>query len=65
VAFVLLATAAGRLGATRASATAFVIPGVALVLGVAVRAETVAPLAMLGALVSLAGVAMLRRADDP
>lgn len=65
VAFVVLATAAGRLGATRASATAFVIPGVALALGVLVRGETVAPLAVLGALLSLAGVAWLRRAHDP
>lgn len=65
VAFVVLATAAGRLGATRASATAFVIPGVALALGVLVRGETVAPLAVLGALLSLGGVALLRRAHDP
>ncbi|HEV8241824.1 MAG TPA: DMT family transporter [Thermoanaerobaculia bacterium] len=65
VAFVILATAAGRLGATRASATAFVIPGVALALGVLVRGETVASLAVLGALLSLAGVALLRRAQDP
>jgi drug/metabolite transporter (DMT)-like permease len=64
VAFVVLATAAGRLGATRASATAFVIPGVALALGVLVRGETVAPLAVLGAFLSLAGVAVLRRAHD-
>ena len=65
VAFAILATAAGRLGATRASATAFVIPGVALALGVLVRGETVAPLAVLGALLSLSGVSMQRRAHDP
>ena len=59
-----MATAVGRLGATRASGTAFVIPGVALALGVAVRGESVALLAVAGAAVSLAGVWMLRRAHD-
>jgi drug/metabolite transporter (DMT)-like permease len=63
LAFVLAATAAGRLGATRAAATAFVIPAVALALGVAVRGESVAPLAIVGAAVSLAGVWLLRRAQ--
>lgn len=64
LAFALLATAAGRLGATRASGTAFVIPGVALALGVLVRGEQVAPLAVLGAAISLAGVSLLRRSTD-
>jgi drug/metabolite transporter (DMT)-like permease len=63
VAFVLMATATGRLGPTRASATAFVIPGVALALGVLVRGESVAGLAIAGAAVSLAGVWALRRAQ--
>ena len=61
LAFVLAATAAGRLGATRAAATAFVIPAVALALGVLVRGEQVALLAVAGAAVSLGGVWMLRR----
>ena len=64
LAFAVMATAVGRLGPTRASATAFVIPVVALLLGVAVRGERVSALAMLGALLSLAGVTLLRRATD-
>jgi drug/metabolite transporter (DMT)-like permease len=63
VAFALLATAVGRLGATRASATAFLIPGVALLLGVLVRHERVDAVAVAGAALSLLGVWMLRRAD--
>jgi drug/metabolite transporter (DMT)-like permease len=63
LAFVLAATAAGRLGATRAAATAFVIPAVALALGMAVRGEQVAAVAIAGAAVSLAGVWMLKRAQ--
>jgi drug/metabolite transporter (DMT)-like permease len=43
IANVMMTTAAGRLGATRASATLFLIPVVALGLGVVVRGERVAP----------------------
>jgi drug/metabolite transporter (DMT)-like permease len=64
VAFVLVAIAAGRLGATRASATAFLIPPVALVLGIAVRGEHVAPLSVLGAAVCVSGAWLLRRAQS-
>lgn len=49
IANVLTATAAGRLGATKASATAFLIPVVALVLGVVVRHEHVSTVSLLGA----------------
>lgn len=62
IAYVLLTTAAGRLGATRASATTFLIPGVALALGMLVRGETVAPLAILGAAVCIAGAWLMRLA---
>ena len=40
IATILTATAAGRMGATKASATAFLIPVVALILGVVIRHET-------------------------
>jgi drug/metabolite transporter (DMT)-like permease len=63
VAYVLLATAAGRLGAARASATTFLIPPVALALGVALRSEVVAPLSVLGGVVCLAGAWLMRRAQ--
>ena len=63
VANVVTATAAGRLGATRASATAFLIPVVALVLGVLLRAEQVAPVSVAGAAICLTGAWLIRRAQ--
>ena len=61
VAYVLLTVAVGRLGATRASATNFLIPPVALVLGVAVRGERVALLSVTGAAVCVAGAWLMHR----
>ena len=63
VAYVLITVAAGRMGSTRASATAFLIPGVALVLGVLVRGEHVALLSIIGAAVCVAGAWLMRRAS--
>lgn len=63
VANVVMATAAGRLGATEASATAFFIPVVALVLGVTVRDERVAAISLVGGAVCLAGAWQIRRAS--
>jgi drug/metabolite transporter (DMT)-like permease len=60
IANVMMTTAAGRLGATRASATLFLIPVVALALGVVVRGEHVAPLSIAGAAVCLAGAWLIR-----
>jgi drug/metabolite transporter (DMT)-like permease len=62
VAFVVLATAAGRVGATRASSAAFLIPPVALLLGVLVRGEHVAMLSIIGSAVCVAGAWLMRRA---
>jgi drug/metabolite transporter (DMT)-like permease len=61
VAYVVLSVAAGRLGATRASATTFLIPPVALVLGIVVRGERVALLSVLGSAVCVAGAWIMRR----
>jgi drug/metabolite transporter (DMT)-like permease len=61
VAFVSLATAAGRVGATRASSAAFLIPPVALLLGVLVRGEQVATLSIAGSAVCVAGAWIMRR----
>ena len=61
VAYVLLAVAAGRFGATRASATTFLIPPVALVLGIVVRGERVALLSVIGGVVCVAGAWLMRR----
>jgi drug/metabolite transporter (DMT)-like permease len=64
IANVLIATAAGRLGATRASGTTFLIPVVALLLGVLVRGERVGTIAIVGAAVCLAGAWLLRQAQS-
>jgi drug/metabolite transporter (DMT)-like permease len=64
VAFVITAVAAGRLGATRASATAYFMPVVALLLGVAVRGEHVAALSVVGSAVLLAGAWVMRRSQE-
>jgi drug/metabolite transporter (DMT)-like permease len=64
IAFVLLATAAGRVGATRASSAAFLIPPVALLLGVMMRGEYVATLSIVGSAVCVAGAWLMRRAQD-
>jgi drug/metabolite transporter (DMT)-like permease len=63
VAYVLTAMAAGRVGATRASATTFLIPAVALALGVLVRGERVAMLSVVGGVVCVAGAWLIRRAQ--
>lgn len=60
IANVLTATAAGRMGATKASATAFLIPVVALVLGVLVRHEHVTTVSLAGAAICLFGAAIIR-----
>jgi len=63
VAYVLLAVAAGRMGATRAAATTFLIPGVALLLGWLVRGEHVATLSIVGGAVCVGGAWLMRRAQ--
>jgi drug/metabolite transporter (DMT)-like permease len=64
VAFVLMAIAAGRFGATRASSTTFLMPPVALALGLLVRGEAVAPLSIAGGAVCILGAWLIRRAHD-
>lgn len=63
VAFVVTAYAAGKIGATRASSTAFLIPPVALLLGVIVRHEYVAPLAVVGGAACVGGAWLMNRAQ--
>jgi drug/metabolite transporter (DMT)-like permease len=62
VANVAMTVAAGRLGVARASATTFLIPVVALILGVVVRDESVATLSLIGIVPCLAGAWLIRRA---
>lgn len=59
---VLVAVAAGRIGAARASTTTFLIPVVALILGVLVRGERVAWLSIGGSALCLAGAVVIQRA---
>ncbi len=63
VAYVLTVMAVGRVGPTKAAATAFLIPPVALLLGVLVRGEHVAALSVLGGVVCLVGAWLMRRAQ--
>lgn len=62
IANVLMASAAGYFGAARASGTTFLIPVVALALGVSVLHESVAPLSVAGGAVCLAGAWLMKRA---
>ena len=64
IAFVLMTKSAARLGPTRASATAFLIPGVALFLGVAVRGEQVALMSVIGCSVCVMGALLMRHAQE-
>jgi drug/metabolite transporter (DMT)-like permease len=60
IATAMTAAAAGRVGATRASATAFLIPVVALFLGVVFRGEAVSPVSIAGAGICLLGAWIMR-----
>jgi drug/metabolite transporter (DMT)-like permease len=60
IANILTATAAGRMGATTASATSFLIPAVALMLGVVIRHESVTTISLVGAGICLLGAAIIR-----
>ncbi|MEP7116440.1 MAG: DMT family transporter, partial [Acidobacteriota bacterium] len=56
----LMAVATGRVGPTRASATIFLIPVVALGLGIVARGEHVAALSIVGAAVCLVGAGIMK-----
>ncbi len=61
-AFIAAGTLMGRVGATRGSVLAYLIPVVALALGVAVRNEPVEPVAIAGLVLVLAGAWLVSRA---
>src|ERR1019366_7922054 len=63
VANLLMAAAAGHFGAARASGTTFLIPVVALALGVGVCHEQVPLLSVAGGLVCLMGAWLMKRAS--
>ena len=54
----------GRVGGPRGSVAIYLVPIVALVLGVALRGEDAAPVAIAGAAVVLAGAWLTSRPDD-
>jgi drug/metabolite transporter (DMT)-like permease len=60
IATILTATALVAWGATKASATAFLIPVVALILGIVIRHETVTMISLVGAAICLLGAAIIR-----
>ena len=62
IAYVMTATASGRMGATVASVNNFIVPVVALVLGVGLRHEQVSWVSIAGATVCLCGAWLIRRA---
>jgi drug/metabolite transporter (DMT)-like permease len=58
----LSTTLAGRVGGPRMTTTTYLIPVVAIVLGVAFRSEVVQPIAMVGVVVVLFGAYLATRA---
>jgi drug/metabolite transporter (DMT)-like permease len=64
VAYALLSVLVGRVGGPRGSVAIYLVPLVALVLGVALRGEDVGPVAVAGAAVVLAGAWLTSRPDD-
>lgn len=65
VAFVLMATLVGRVGAPRGSVAIYFVPVVAIVLGVLVRGESVAPIALVGTGLVLIGAWLTSRREQP
>ena len=63
LAFWVMATLVGRVGSTRASFITYLIPVVALTLGVVFRGDDVAPLALVGVVLVLVGAGLASRAD--
>lgn len=65
LAFVLIGTLAGSVGATRASFITYLIPVVALVLGVIFRGEVISPVAISGVGLVIAGAILASRRETP
>lgn len=63
VAFAAFTTLVGRVGAPRGSVTVYFIPAVAILLGVIVRDETVAAIALVGTALILVGAYLTSRTD--
>lgn len=65
LAFVLMGTLAGSVGATRASFLTYLVPVVAMVLGVVFRDEVISPIAVAGVGLVIAGAILASRRETP
>lgn len=65
VAFILMGSLVGSVGPTRSSFITYLMPVVALVLGVVFRDEIVAPLAVFGSLLVIVGALLASRREAP
>ena len=63
LAFILMGSLAGSVGATRASFITYLIPVVALVLGVVFRGEVISPVAVAGVLLVIVGALLASRRE--
>jgi drug/metabolite transporter (DMT)-like permease len=63
LAYIIMGGLAGSVGPTRASFITYLIPVVALVLGVVFRDEIVAPVAIVGSLLVIAGAILASRRE--
>jgi drug/metabolite transporter (DMT)-like permease len=63
VAFILMGSLVGSVGPTRSSFITYLIPVVALILGVVFRDELVSPIAVLGSLLVIAGAILASRRE--
>jgi len=64
LAFVLMTTLVGRVGGTRGTVAIYFVPVVAVALGVIVRGEDIAPLALVGMVLVLLGAWVTSRRED-
>ena len=63
IAFVFMGNLVGRVGSTRSSVLTYLIPVVALILGVVFRGDVVAPIAVAGVAMVIAGAVLASRRD--
>jgi drug/metabolite transporter (DMT)-like permease len=65
LAFILVGSLVGSVGPTRSSFITYVIPVVALILGVVFRHEVISPVAVIGSLLVIAGALLASRREAP
>jgi drug/metabolite transporter (DMT)-like permease len=65
LAFVLMGTLAGSVGATRASFLTYLVPVVAMVLGIIFRDEIISPIAIVGVGLVIGGAILASRRETP